>query len=81
MRKLIEEPRYRHISDYLIEGEVDFFFDSNDVEEIYDGTEGKGREQTNITIWESKGKYLKKIEDFGFDEFVSRYYFIQLLND
>lgn len=57
--------------------DVDDFFDG-DTKEIRSWSEGKGRGQTNYTIYTDGKKYLLDIEDFGFDDFKHNYYIIKI---
>jgi hypothetical protein len=80
MEKGGEMPSHTEISDDMYEGmdEVEDFFNADNIEEIYEEEEGVGRSQSNIIIFKSGDRYLKAITDFGFDDFHTKYYFIEL---
>lgn len=57
--------------------DVDDFFDG-DTKEIQGWSEGKGRGQTNYTIYTDGKKYILDREDFGFDDFKHNYFNIKI---
>jgi len=50
-----------------------------DPETIFTETDGEGRGQTDIEVCKIGETYFRKIEFYGFDEWVTRYELIELI--